>query len=176
MELKRLYEILSEITETARPGEDAGNKKRSSLEKQKDLMLKAHGLKKVRGKFIQRPAKPDVFEVEEGVIRVDCHYHIIDVDKAKAEKYYDKIITAIRTHIPQEDFDPDLDYKVAGKKIGGTSPAFRLFAVGHVLGLWRIVTPKTLGITNPQEADQMADAGLIMVINPKITEIYNETG
>jgi hypothetical protein len=53
--------------------------------------------------------------------------------------------------------------------MGDQSLALRTMAAGQIAGLWKVITPKTLGIDG-SEADQLAGAGMVM------TSGYNPDG
>lgn len=149
MDTKRLFEILGTTTVQLRKGEEV-------VDKQQE------GVRVVE--IFAMPHKSEAGNLE----KVDCHFVVIGVDKAKALGYKDEVVK-ILSDWPSEAWGapvPKLQegpsYIHVGGVIGDQGAAFQLFALGQVLGLWNVITPKKLGIIG-ERADQMAGSGFVMI-------------
>ncbi len=79
-----------------------------------------------------------------------------------AEKHKASLIEFLRTYPQPERLAQGPSYIEVGAEIGDQGMALALFAVGHVLGLWKIITPMTMGVMG-EDARQMAGAGFVMI-------------
>lgn len=106
---------------------------------------------------------PHVYDGEiEGVEKIDCHFIIVGVDKAKAEAVRGQVVFLLN-HYPEPDrLKGGPSYIEVGGALGSQEHAFRLFALGQVLGLWSVITPALLHIEGP-EADALAGGGMILI-------------
>ena len=145
MNLDRLYEILNETTIQLRKGEEIEQRHSGSLQ-----VTKVY-------------AMPPESEAEGNHLeKVDCHFIVVGVDKAKADSYKDEFISILRTYPEPERLAGGPSYIEVGGIIGDQGASFQFFALGQVLGLWKVITPKLLGITG-EEADRMAGMGFVMM-------------
>lgn len=96
-----------------------------------------------------------------GFALVDLHFIKIGVDKAKAEQHRAELLSILEGYEPREELAGGPSYIAVGGRIGDQGAAFQLFALGKALGIWDIITPRSLGITGA-EADSMAGSGFIM--------------
>lgn len=89
--------------------------------------------------------------------------------KAKNEPNVDDLRELIRNHRRGEFADVDLfdgkehNYIELGGWIGDQGLAMMLMGLGHLLDLWRVITPRTLKIPEPL-AGQMAGQGMISIV------------
>lgn len=150
MDTKRLYEILDETTTQLRKGEEVEEHKVGDVQ------------------VVEVYAMPHESKAKDGIEKVDCHFIVVGIDKAKAKKIKEELV-GILADWPSEAWGapvPKLQdgpsYIHAGGVIGGQGKAFQLFALGQVLGLWKVITPESLGIKGAQ-ADQMAGSGFVMI-------------
>ncbi len=143
MNLDRLYQILRETTAQLRKGEE---------------------IDKLPGGSMHIYAMPHESQAKNGIEieKVDLHFIIVGVDKAKSEQYKDELIAILKTYPQPERLASGLSYIEVGGEIGDQGAAFQLFALGKVLGLWDIITPEKLGFTG-SEAAQMAGSGFVMM-------------
>ena len=93
---------------------------------------------------------------------VDCHFIAVGVDNALAKENSDRLVALLNDFPGNVDLHEGPSYIAVGAVLESQSAAFRLFALGEVLGLWGVMTPLTLGITG-EFADKMAGAGMIMI-------------
>lgn len=108
-------------------------------------------------------AMPHESKVEDnGIVKVDCHFVVIGVHKAAAGAHKEELISILKEYPKPDRLAGGPSYIEMGGEIGDQGAAFQLFAVGEVLGLWKVITPKTLGITGPA-ADEVAGGGLVMI-------------
>lgn len=99
---------------------------------------------------------------------VDCHFVTVGfTDKAgnvTPAEFYQKIAhqqDGAFTSLSLDDFAKGPSYITIGAWIGDQTLAFRFMALGQHLGLWRVVTPATLGFAGP-DADRLAGQGFVM--------------
>ncbi|MBU6431427.1 MAG: hypothetical protein KGJ58_04075 [Patescibacteria group bacterium] len=158
MKLGRLCQILRETTAQLRKGEEIeGDPKLVDAVnfKEGDNLDKLPG-----GSHIY--AMPHESQAKDGIEKVDLHFIVVGVDKAKAEQYKDELVAILKTYPQPERLAGGLSYIEVGGEIGDQGAVFQLFALGKVLGLWDVITPEKLGITGP-EANQMAGMGFVMM-------------
>jgi len=147
--LDKLYEILRETTIQLRKGEEIEERQIGNLH------------------VTEVYAMPHEEEADNGLVKVDCQFIVVGVDKTKAEKSRDELIAILKTYPDPDRLAGGPSYIEVGAEIGDQGAALQLFALGQVLGLWRIITPKTLGIIGVQ-AEQMAGMGFVMISGFKI--------
>ena len=109
----------------------------------------------------------DTGEAPEGTEVVDCHV-LVAIDQAKAEQHREELVELLEQWPteawgqPTSPLSTGPSYIAAGAVLGDQTLAFIMFAVGKVLGLWGVITPKTLGLTGT-EAGQAAGNGFVMM-------------
>jgi hypothetical protein len=101
-------------------------------------------------------------DVPPDIEKRDVHFFVVAVDKAKAEQYRPSLIEWLTNYPEPERLAGGPSYIEIGARVGSQEAALRLFALGDVLGLWKLITPERLGITGP-EADALAGNGLVMI-------------
>ncbi len=143
MNLDRLYEILKDTTKQLRKGAEIEERQAGPIE-----VIEVYNM-------------PHESEAS-GLEKVDVHFVMIGVDKAKAETHRDNLIEILREYPFLERLAAGPSYIEVGAEIGDQGAAFQLFALGQVLGLWQVITPETLGFSGEQ-AQQMAGRGYIMI-------------
>ena len=144
MDLDRLHEIIRETTSGFRKGEAIQQKQTGNIN------------------VVEVFAMPHDSEADGKLIKVDCHFITVGVDKEKAEEYRDELVLILKTYPQPERLAGGPSYIEVGAEIGSQDAALQLFALGQVLGFWKVITPETLGITG-QEAIQTAGMGLVMI-------------
>ena len=143
MNIERLYKILDECSVQLRKGEE----------------IIQHG--NVTEIFAM-PHESEVNNLE----KIDCHFIVVGVEKATTEKYRQELIDILNEYPDMELLKNEASYIHVGAEIGDQGMAFKLFAVGDVLGLWQILTPAKMGITGPL-GDQLAGAGFVTIMGYK---------
>jgi hypothetical protein len=160
MDIERLYEILAKTTVQLRKGEE--------LEGTPELVeaVKAMGpddkLDDLPGGILEVYAMPHESEAPDNLVKVDCHFITIGVDRKKAEQHRDELVRILADYPNPEELAGGPSYIAVGGAIGDQGAAFQLFALGEALGLWKVITPKRLGIEGP-EAQAMAGMGFVMM-------------
>ena len=166
MNLDRLYQILRETTAQLRKGEEVeGDPQLVGAVKN---FKGGDNIDELPGGSVHIYAMPHESQAKDGIEKVDLHFIVVGVDKAKAEAHKDELVGILKdwpseawgNPIPKLEEGPS--YIHVGGAIGDQGAAFQLFALGKVLGLWDIITPAKLGITGEQ-ANQMAGMGFVMV-------------
>jgi hypothetical protein len=152
--LDRLYHILGETTVQLRKGE--------VFEGTPELVEQAKAGDELKGGGVLTiNAMPHESEAQSHIEKVDMELLTIGVDKAAAERHKAEVIEILKTY-PNGRLADGPSYIEVGGEIGDQGAAFQLFALGQVLGLWKVITPKMLGATGEQ-ARQMAGMGYVMV-------------
>lgn len=157
MNTRRLYELLNEATVQLRKGEE--------LEGTPALVegIKAgKTLDELPGGVVHVYAMPHEAQARPEIVKVDLHFIVVGVDKAKAEEIKPELIAILNDYPSPERLAGGPSYIEVGAELGDQGTALQLFAVGQVLGLWSVITPATLGMDGPI-ADQMAGSGFVMM-------------
>jgi len=117
---------------------------------------------KLPGGSINIYAMPHESQAKSDVEKVDVHFIVVGVDKAKATQIKDELVAILKTYPQPERLANGPSYIEVGGEIGDQGAALKLFALGKVLDLWDVITPKKLGFTKTQ-ASQMAGSGFVMM-------------
>ena len=166
MNLDRLYQILRETTAQLRKGEEV--RRRPPARGCRQELQGGDNIDELpAARCTSTPCRTNRRR-RDGIEKVDLHFIVVGVDKAKAEAHKDELVGILKdwpseawgNPIPKLEEGPS--YIHVGGAIGDQGAAFQLFALGKVLGLWDIITPAKLGITGEQ-ANQMAGMGFVMV-------------
>ena len=144
MNLKLLHEILSHTTVQLRKGEIMREKQVGNIN------------------VVTIDAMPHVNDAIPSLELVDMELLTIGVDKEEATKRRAELISILDDYPKPERLAGGPSYIEVGAEIGDQGAAFQLFALGKVLGLWEVITPKTLGI-NGEKASELAGLGFIMI-------------
>lgn len=156
MDFDKLYKILGETTIQLRKGEVL------------------HGTKELVD-AIQAGVEPDklpggvaTFDMmphesaADGLEKIDMEFLTIGVDKAKAESHRADLIELLNDYPNPASLAGGPSYITVGAEIGDQGAAFQLFALGKVLKLWDVITPKMFGMEG-EEARQAAGSGFVMM-------------
>jgi hypothetical protein len=108
-------------------------------------------------------AMPSVADAPKHLEKVDCVFIVIGVAKAKAEELKPDLIEILKTYPKPDRLAGGPSYIEVGAVLGDQGAAFQLFALGKVLGLWEIMTPATIGVTDENEAMDLAVKGFVMI-------------
>lgn len=160
MNLDRLYQILRDTTVQLRKGEKIeGDPKLVEAVKN---FKEGDDASKLPGGSVHIYAMPHESQAKNGIEKVDCHFIMVGVNKAKAEQYKNELVAILKTYPQPKRLAGGPSYIEVGAEIGDQGAAFQLFALGKVLGLWDVITPEKLGITGPA-ARQLAGSGMVMI-------------
>lgn len=120
----------------------------------------------VKGGAVHMYAMPHESEVDEGEgdiwRKVDVHFVQIGVRRDKAEAHREELRSLLSEYPEPERLKSGPSYIEVGAVIGDQGMALKLFALGEVLGFWKVITPGTLRLTGVQ-ADEAAGAGFVMI-------------
>lgn len=153
MNIARLHEILRETTVQLRKGE--------TLEGTTALVdAIKRGDEDLPGGVAEFYCMPH--EADADLVKVDCEFLVIGVDKAKANDRRAELVSILDTYPNPDRLAGGPSYIEVGDEIGDQGAAFQLFALGKVLGLWDVITPATMGLTG-SEARQLAGSGFVMI-------------
>lgn len=142
LDLNRLYQILSKTTVQLRKGEEVVENKSGAI--------------KVTEVF----AMPHEKDAQDGIVKVDVEFMVIGVDRVMAMLHRGELAVLIPALLPIERIREGPSYIEVGAQIGDQGAALQLFALGQVLGFWKIITPAFLGLSGA-EAHQFAGIGAL---------------
>ena len=155
MNLTKLYQILGETTEQLRQGK--------VVDGTPELVAAINeGREELPGGVVSIDMMPHQSEIAPNMVPVDLHFLIIGVDRAKAEARKADLIAILNDWPDPAELAGGPSYISTGATIGDQGAVFQLYALGEVLGLWKIITPKNFGMTGA-EADRAAGSGFIMI-------------
>lgn len=155
-DIDKLYNILKECTVQLRKGEIV-----HGTPELVDAINSGIEAKDLPGGVVSIDMMPPIEAAREDLIKVDCHFLVIGVDKAKAEQHRAELIE-ILNNWPGGSLKEGPSYITVGGTIGDQGAAFQLFALGKALRLWSVITPATFGMVGP-EADAAAGNGFVMI-------------
>lgn len=161
MDIEKLYKILSETTVQLRKGD--------VLEGTPETVGAIKAGKKpdeIPGGVVEFYGMPHENEATPEIEKVDLEFIVVGVDKAKAQEKKAELVALLDAYPDPEQLASGPSYIAVGGTIGDQGAAFQLFALGKVLGLWDVITPKMLGAEGEQ-ARQMAGAGYIVITGYK---------
>lgn len=148
MNLDHLYTILRDTTVQLRKGE---------------VITESAIHPGVGIKVMTIDAMPHQAEITDpGIEKVDCELVVIGVDKAKAQERKAELVDLLKSYPRLDRIAAGPSYIEVGAVIGDQGAAFQLFALGKVLGLWELITPKIMGFEG-DEAVEMAGRGFVMI-------------
>lgn len=155
MDISRLHEILAETTCQLRKGEE--------FEGTPELVEQAKRGEEIKGGgVLEIYAMPHESEAPSNLEKVDVEFVTIGVDRVTAETRKDELVALLNEYPNPDELAGGPSYISVGATIGDQGAAFQLFALGKVLGLWDVITPARLGVTDPETARRMAGAGYVM--------------
>lgn len=155
MDLNRLYKILNETTIQLRKG-DVIHGTPEPVDAIKE------GREKLPGGVVTFDMMPHTSDAKPELEQIDMTFLKIGVDKVKAQKHREELVSILNTYPHPERLAAGPSYIEVGGEIGDQGTAFQLFAVGKALGLWDVITPATFGMEGA-EAERAAGAGYIMI-------------
>lgn len=144
MNLKLLYEILSDTTIQLRKGDVVERGQAGPIA------------------VTTIDFNPPVEAARPDLEKVDLEFLVIGVDRAKAESYRTPLVGLLNTYPRPERLAAGPSYIEVGGVIGDQGAAFQLFALGKTLGLWDVITPGKMGFEG-EEARDMAGRGFVMI-------------
>lgn len=105
---------------------------------------------------------PHDSEARDDLEMVDVEFVQIGVDKPKAEEHRAEIIALLNDWPDPTRLAGGPSYIEVGGVVGDQGMALQLFGVGQALGLWKVITPTSMGFSG-EEARQMAGSGFVMM-------------
>lgn len=106
---------------------------------------------------------PHEDEAADDLIKIDVVFMVVGVDKVMALRHKEKIVDFLDNFTWSNPLAVGPSYIAVGGDLGSQDAALRLFALGQVLDLWKIVSAKTLGITDEAEIRRLAGSGFLMI-------------
>jgi hypothetical protein len=170
MNIGRLMEILAECTFLLRKGEEI-----TGTPELVEAVKHGEPMEAMPGGIVEIWGMPSVddFVVTPEIEKVDCHFVIVAIHKQRAAREREEFIQIMTTYPRPERLAGGPSYVEVGAEIGSQEAALQMFALGQVLGLWKVITPASFGITGP-EADAAAGNGLVMISGFKQEVAPNE--
>lgn len=112
-------------------------------------------------------AMPHVDERPD-LMAIDLDILVVGVNVTEAKKHRQALI-AILEEWPNDSLKSGPSYIDVGADLGDQGMAFQLFAMGEVLGLWRVITPTRLGLSG-KDAEYAAGIGYVLIAGYKMGE------
>jgi len=159
MDIERLRQILSETTILLRKGDAVVSDNPKLIEAIKSGDPDA--LDNAGGGVADIYCMPHVNDARTELVRVDCHFIFVGVDKIKSDQYKNEIIGILKTYPQPERLAAGISYIEIGGVLGSQDMAMSLMALGEVLGLWKVISPAFFNMTGP-DADRVAGCGFVM--------------
>jgi hypothetical protein len=164
MNTERLYELIRDCSVQCRTGPAVTVNGEEATDEQKQA-LNDGDFKSLGGGVVEMFAMPHVSEVQKGrpdMTSVDMVFIDIAVDETKAKKHRDEIVSILNEYPDMERLKGGPSYIELGATVGDQGLALQLMAVGSVLGLWDIISGKTMGMTDEQARDA-AGVGFLLI-------------
>jgi len=105
---------------------------------------------------------PHVSKASNSLEKIDMEFITIGVNREIAEKNRQAFIEICESYPRPDRLAAGPSYIEVGAEVGDQGLAFQMFAIGEVLGLWKVITPARLGIIGA-ESRQLAGSGFIMI-------------
>lgn len=102
------------------------------------------------------------FDVPEGKQLVDVVFFKVLVNKEPAEHHRQHLTDFLDT-LPSDVMKGGPSYIHLGGLIGDQGMALQTMGLGEALGLWKVITPRTLGFSGDEEVKELAGRGLVMI-------------
>jgi hypothetical protein len=145
MNLDRLYSILRDTTVQLRKGAEVEHERVGHVD------------------VTHVWAMPHESEAAPDLVKVDCALLVIGVDKTRAEAHRAALVALLNEYPEPDRLAGGPSYIELGAALGDQGAAFQLFALGQVLGLWTVITPRALGFDDDASIREMARRGLVMI-------------
>lgn len=126
------------------------------------------------------PTRPELAKT------IDCHFVSVGFTEEAASlshrEFYDSVLACCEGTFQQmrlSDWATGPSYIAIGAWIGDQTLALAFMALGELHGLWHVITPATLHVTDPGKANALAGIGYVMVSGltepqPSTTETTKE--
>ena len=101
---------------------------------------------------------PHESEAKPSLDKVDLHFITVGVNAAMAGRYKSELIELMKSYPDQTELQSGPSYITVAATIGSQTKALQLFALGHTLKLWEVITPKTHHMEG-EAAERMARQG-----------------
>jgi hypothetical protein len=144
MDLQRLYEILRETTVQLRKGEIVETERVGPIE------------------VTTVNTMMHVDHARQDLQVIDLELLAVGVDREAGEKYRSEFVQILESYPDLNELASGPSYITVGARIGDQGAAFQLFALGQVLGLWKVITPATIGASGGM-ARELAGVGFVMI-------------
>jgi len=155
MESEKLYNLLQEVTQIYRKGEIVVNKKIKNGEDGEVTEIFGY-------KHTENSSNVNSYQ------KVDMIFVDIVVDKTKAEEKKSELETILKDYPEPSRLQQGPSYIEIAPNIGlEQESALRLMAVGEVLGMWKVLSAKNLGLDD-EKALEMAGYGFLNISDYKI--------
>lgn len=111
------------------------------------------------GRCIDAPEKPEKKQPEGHTVDL-TFFKVAKTDGADAETFK----TLVEKHFPHWLDGKEHNYLQCGADVGDQATALMAFGLGHLLGVWKVLSPATLMPFLPDDLkQQMAGSGMISI-------------
>lgn len=97
----------------------------------------------------------------EGCEVVDVIFFKAGFDKAKAVEYADELTALVSETEEVDQWAAGPSYIHIGAWVGDQQDALLLIALGHVAGIWKCTTPRSVGMDDEEQVKSLAGAGFV---------------
>ena len=161
--MNKIYEIIRDTCQEYRNGADVIINGEPATQEQKELLWNnPNEFGNVTGGVVEIFDMLSTEVAPKNLVLVDLVFISVGVNKEKAEAKKNDLIEWLKNYPEPERLAEGPSYIELGATIGDQQTALCLIALGDVLGLWKAITPMTLGIVGDQ-AKELAGKGLIML-------------
>lgn len=106
---------------------------------------------------------PEPTKVDDGIEMVDMIFFKVGVSKEAAAIHRDQFVACLRALPLRESRLQDGPSYIHMGEVMEQQTALSMFAVGSVMGLWNVMTPRSVGITDPDVVEKLARGGFVMI-------------
>ncbi len=154
MDAQKLYDIVQDSTRVFRKGESVERRQVGNVD-----VVELFGYDRTKD-----DPSGDNFD------KVDMVFVDVVVDRAKAEQYRGALAEQLKGYPQPERLAGGPSYIELAPNLGMEQEgAFRVMALGKTLGMWNVISAKTLGLDDAQ-AREMAGQGFLMISGYKPSE------
>lgn len=108
-------------------------------------------------------------DTSKGELTADVYLFRLAVLKPALEEYRPAFLALLAEYPEPERLPRGPNYLEVGAALNDQRTALLAFAVGHLLGVWKVVTPYDLGVSEPAAA-RMAGGGMVLISGYKRPE------
>lgn len=161
--MNKIYNIIQETCQQFRNGSDVIINGEPATPEQREILANDPSeFGNITGGVVEIFDMPSAEFAPKNLELVDLVLLTIGVNKEKAEAKKDDLIAWLKEYPSPERLASGPSYIELGGEIGDQGTALCLIALGSVLGLWQVITPKVFGLEG-EKAKELAGLGMVMM-------------